>query len=301
MLYLLKKLADKKWRGILAIIVIVFASMVMVPFVGVKVICSLPVPDRYSDDLKKEFQEVCSGSISGTKGVFMYDENTPINEVPMYGFDNYEQYLNERKPELAEVNDKFIKDVDADIVKFNSNRQEASDDFVQIGWEYFYKKDFKTAIKRFNQAWLVKNNNPNAYWGFSYLAGAQGNCVESLKMSEKTLEVEMQTGVLNKTGELGNFYVDYGTNLLSCYGNYDKSEQYLKKAVEVFEKSLAIKYTPRKCLYSQMAFALYYLGDPKKSLEKIKLAEEFEATGCEQVLLEELKKEIKIKSGEGEK
>ena len=31
------------------------------------------------------------------------------------------------------------------------------------------KNDTKTVMKRFNQAWLLNTNNPQAYWGFGII------------------------------------------------------------------------------------------------------------------------------------
>src|SRR5688572_7780441 len=41
--------------------------------------------------------------------------------------------------------------------------------YLQMGWEYFRKKDEATAMKRFNQAWLLNPQNPAVYFAFGHL------------------------------------------------------------------------------------------------------------------------------------
>lgn len=46
--------------------------------------------------------------------------------------------------------------------------------FVRRGWEALDRKEFEVAIRRFNQAWLLDDGNPDIYWGFAlttYLRG----------------------------------------------------------------------------------------------------------------------------------
>jgi tetratricopeptide (TPR) repeat protein len=49
--------------------------------------------------------------------------------------------------------------------------------FVQIdnAWRYFYHNDLKTAMKRFNQAWLLNPEYPDSYFGFAALVQLQGD------------------------------------------------------------------------------------------------------------------------------
>jgi tetratricopeptide (TPR) repeat protein len=42
-------------------------------------------------------------------------------------------------------------------------------------WSYFYEKDVKTSMKRFNQAWLLNPEYPDPYFGFAALLEMEGN------------------------------------------------------------------------------------------------------------------------------
>ena len=82
----------------------------------------------------------------------------PENEIPMYGGDRAP--LVEREPPKN--------------AKEKADFQEWSRGTSQLGWEYFYKGDADTAIKRFNQAWLFDPDNPQVWWGFGVIMGDRG-------------------------------------------------------------------------------------------------------------------------------
>jgi predicted Zn-dependent protease len=83
----------------------------------------------------------------------------PLNQQPMYG--------NQPKtaPMLA-ADQCFIEEAQ----KSGFSRAQASDKSVQLGWQYFQQRhDIATAMKRFNQAWLLDPDNGDAYHGFAVL------------------------------------------------------------------------------------------------------------------------------------
>lgn len=99
-------------------------------------------------------------------GVSLADR--PTNEEPMYG--------GKHNPEVEE-------------------NIERSTSAASLGWQYFYKGDIKTAIKRFNQAWMFNRNNPEAYWGFGLVMGQramQENTEQNLSESIKYLKMATQ-------------------------------------------------------------------------------------------------------------
>lgn len=50
-------------------------------------------------------------------------------------------------------------------LKSDSTHRKASDHLVRLGFNYIYK-DIKTAMYRFNQAYLLDSTNTDVYWGF---------------------------------------------------------------------------------------------------------------------------------------
>jgi len=90
------------------------------------------------------------------------------NTQPMYG-------EVEKTREQKEIDQEFIE---------NSLKQFGTIDSsvaVQIdhAWRFYYNNDLKTAMKRFNQAWLLNPEYPNSYFGFASLLESQGNLADA--------------------------------------------------------------------------------------------------------------------------
>jgi tetratricopeptide (TPR) repeat protein len=98
-----------------------------------------------------------------------------INLLPMYG--------GVRKSRaLRKADERFLTSCD----ELFPNRQAAADYHANKGWEFIRKDDFNTAVKRFNQAWLLDSTNATAYWGFGAVAGARKEFTTSLHYFELT-------------------------------------------------------------------------------------------------------------------
>jgi len=79
-----------------------------------------------------------------------------VNTWPMYGNIEF-------PPEVVKINDKFIS---AQIEQFGS-ADSASKIYNDLGWHYLNKGKNDTAIRRFNQAWLLDSTNASPYFGFA--------------------------------------------------------------------------------------------------------------------------------------
>lgn len=102
----------------------------------------------------------------------------PIDQVPMYGgMDRASD------PSLRAADEKLI----ADTTRYYGSREKASAAFVGNGFAYYGRNDLANAMKRFNQAWLLDPNNPEAYWGFATVLHDKGMHCESMHMFEKAL------------------------------------------------------------------------------------------------------------------
>ncbi|MEN9441922.1 MAG: hypothetical protein RLZ33_1999 [Bacteroidota bacterium] len=60
--------------------------------------------------------------------------------------------------------------------------------YIDFAWRYFYNNDLKTAMKRFNQAWLLNAEFPDSYFGFAALMEVQGNKPEAERFYKMGLE-----------------------------------------------------------------------------------------------------------------
>lgn len=101
----------------------------------------------------------------------------PDNTKPMYGevakSEEYKKVDDEFKKESLEQ----FKTIDSSV-------------YVQIdnAWRYFYHNDLKTAMKRFNQAWLLNPEYPDSYFGFAALMEMQNNKTEAERFYKIGLE-----------------------------------------------------------------------------------------------------------------
>ncbi len=80
------------------------------------------------------------------------------NVLPMYG-------PGKKTKEQIKLDQKFMQDV----TKQFGSRQKACEAHIDFAWRYFYNNDLETAMKRFNQAWLLNPEYPDCYFGFAAL------------------------------------------------------------------------------------------------------------------------------------
>lgn len=94
----------------------------------------------------------------------------PINERPMFG-------------EVTKTADQLRADkIYIEMAtKGGRSREEAAEMAAKTGWNAFYKGDHATAIKRFNQAWLLDPDNQLALWGFAVISGERKQAAEAVR------------------------------------------------------------------------------------------------------------------------
>lgn len=119
----------------------------------------------------------------------------PVNELPLYGGIT-------KSPAMVEADQKFV---DA-VLQQGFTRAKGSDKAVQSGWESFRKGDLATAIKRFNQAWLLDPDNGDAFHGFAVVVMARDN-------NAAAADTLFKTGIA-KPRQSPGIYLDYGRFLL---------------------------------------------------------------------------------------
>ena len=78
----------------------------------------------------------------------------PSNEIPMYG--------GQQEPDVP-------------------HNKTYSESAARLGWQYYYKGDLDTAIKRFNQAWMFDRESIDAFWGFGLIIGQRSRHEEPEK------------------------------------------------------------------------------------------------------------------------
>lgn len=79
-----------------------------------------------------------------------------INLQPEYG-------NTVKTQEQIQIDNEFTED----ILRHYKTKEAGSSEMVNLGMYYLYSKgDFETAMKRFNQAYLLNKNNPDVYYGY---------------------------------------------------------------------------------------------------------------------------------------
>lgn len=77
--------------------------------------------------------------------------------LPRYG-------LEPKSPAKIKSDSDYVKKI-MDLQQFKT-RRDASDHLISLGFQYYYKYDFKTAMYRFNQAYLLDPGNTDIFWGY---------------------------------------------------------------------------------------------------------------------------------------
>lgn len=162
---------------------------------------------------------VMSSDYTAAQGISIDEWNNEaagnIRLLPKYG---YAKKTRKQK----EADDEFI----AASMKSSSSRREASDKMIAVGFKYLYK-DVKTAMYRFNQAYLLDSTNTDIYWGFGGVYMVLGDLERA--------RVQYQYGLKHAPGN-PHLLTDYGTYFLLLHYAYleidkKKAGQHLDSAI----------------------------------------------------------------------
>jgi tetratricopeptide (TPR) repeat protein len=176
-----------------------------------------------------------------------YAKDRPINELPMYG--------GKHNPKV-EQNKEFSKSA------------------ADLGWKYYYNNELDTAMKRFNQAWLLDRNSVDAIWGFGLIMGRRAseelpeyNIKESIRFL--TLAAEKAPHNVRIIVDLAFSHTVYGI-FLKDTGNKSSHSEFLK-AARIYETALKLdmKYPP---LHSNWSVLEFYMGNYIKAKKRLEQA-----------------------------
>jgi tetratricopeptide (TPR) repeat protein len=135
------------------------------------------------------------------------------------------------KEEIA-TNTRFINA----IVDAGKSKSEAAHEMIRIGFDYLYKGDLKTAMYRFNQAYLLNPKNSGVYWGYGAVYTAMGAYDEARSQYKEGLKLDPKSAAIltdYATTYLGEYYADVRSN-------YKKAQKNLKTAKEKLLDAYAI-------------------------------------------------------------
>ena len=171
----------------------------------------------------------------------------PIDQVPMYGGIDRSAI-----PELKAGDEKLITDTTSQF----GTREKASAAFVSNGFAYYQRDDLANAMRRFNQAWLLDQSNPEVYAGFGSVLHDQGKNCEAMQMMEKALMLNPPT--------FQGIYPDAARTIALCAVSDKKLTA--ESRIKLFERSeflykKAEELEPNKAyLYGSWATAYYWRG-----------------------------------------
>jgi hypothetical protein len=101
----------------------------------------------------------------------------PINELPMYG--HIQKTADQKRADT-----RYVKE----MTTGGRSREAAAVVAARLGWHVFYQGDCSTAIKRFNQAWLLDPKNQLALWGFAVISIDRGQIEEAIRYYRMAIE-----------------------------------------------------------------------------------------------------------------
>lgn len=164
------------------------------------------------------------------------------------------------KPEWQKQADAaFISGMDKD---YHGDRKKASSDMAARGWQFLAQGEPETAMRRFNQAWLLDHDDGIALWGMAAIEADWGKFDESLKLFAEAEKF---------SGEQINFSVDYAA-AVGRAGVKEKNDVLLKEAFDRFEA--VYEKAPQNTRNLQnWAMTLFGIGKYSEAWEKVKLAE----------------------------
>ena len=161
-----------------------------------------------------------------------------INLLPMYGMEPKCKGQLSADADFLSLCDSLYKD-----------RKIAAQYYVGKGWEYFYKKDYETSMKRCNQAWLLDSFNYETYWGFGNILGMNSKFKESLPLLEKSILLNPENPKIYQSIAISYAQLFYET----------KDGELLHKSIDNLNSSLQLDSTSVSTLAQLTAAYSYFM------------------------------------------
>jgi len=184
---------------------------------------------------------------------FIYSQE--LNERPMYGGI-------QKTPEMIRIDKEFVDY----MVRTFGSRDKAADDAIRRGFEFLAKADWRTAMKRFNQAWLLSPDRPEVMWGWAAALSYEGKFDDSEEYFQKAAALAPKNGrLLTDFGFLYQFWATKGTK--------DKAERLkrLDRSIEFFDQAARLEPAYDR-IYFDWAVSLFFKKDYAEAWKKINAA-----------------------------
>jgi len=176
-------------------------------------------------------------------------------------------YGNAENPPVPGIaRERFIREATAAF----GSREVASETFAAHGWQLYDQGELATAMRRFNEAWLLNPKSPQPYWGFGAILHDQGKIHEALAMLTRAWDLDPSNPRL--MADLGRVTAQEA----SLAATPTEREKYFDKACALFENATVLD--PRNGhSYGLWALALYDRGRYAEAWEKVHKAQALRA------------------------
>jgi tetratricopeptide (TPR) repeat protein len=168
-------------------------------------------------------------------------DNTSTESTLTNNSISYEKWKNDALSDIRlypkfgdAVKDEAQKAADQTLIeaytKQQGSRREGPEVLVGLGFNYLYQGDIKTAMYRFNQAWLLDPENENAFWGFASVYSTMGELDLALDQLNEGLKLNPKSS---------NILTDLGTIHMAFFYKTDDEQEY-NKGIDLLKQSYNI-------------------------------------------------------------
>lgn len=156
------------------------------------------------------------------------------------------------------IKSKEQKDADEELIKTylaqEGTYRKASELLIKLGFDHLYRGDLKTAMFRFNQAWLLDPKNENVFWAFGAIYFSFQDIENAIKQYEEGLLINPNSS---------NILTDKATIFLTKF-NISSNLNDLNSAIDLFEKSYAIDSRNQNTLF-KISACYFFKNDCEKA------------------------------------
>ena len=197
----------------------------------------------------------------------------------MYGYPTIEKNTAQKEADKA-----FIDSVTTS----SGSREKASIGFAGEAWRNYKAGDYSTAMKRFNQSWLLNPDNYLTHWGFGALLFDQGKTDEAITHYNKALstleDVEEKPRLLTDTARAYSkrAYIE---------PDEQKSKEFFMKTNSLYKEALTLN-PHYDNAYRDWPRSLYLEGNYAKAWEVIKQARIYGSREISREFIETLSKKM---------
>lgn len=188
------------------------------------------------------------------------NERVPIDQVPMYGGMDRSKY-----PDLAAADKRLIEGTTKEF----GSRRAASEAFADRAFRLYQADDLAGAMRRFNQAWLIDESNPEVYHGFGSILYDQGDNCGAMEIMNRSLDMDWGARWPSRPGFLADLAMI--TSLCASAPGFEKwgtRESLTERSDALFAE--AEQAAPSSAyLYDKWWQALYWRADYADAWDKV--------------------------------